>query len=102
MTIDPINGRLQSPAATKTNHKHDIETDKAPESGKTRGDSVELTSSTAQINRALESASTLPVVDKDRVETIKQALANGTYSVDSEKIAQKITQFNSLFNQDST
>ena len=102
MTIDSITGKLQSTTATKTNQKNNIETNKAPTVSGTRGDSIDLTANTARINRALESAAALPVIDNDRVASVKQALANGTYRIDAEKIAQKMTQFDSLINQDST
>lgn len=102
MAIDSITGRLHSTSAPKTNQKNNVETSNAPTAGKTRGDSVDLTANAARINRALESAESLPVVDNDRVSAAKQALASGTYSVDAEKIAQKMSQFDSLIKPDST
>ena len=102
MAIDSISGRLQSITAAKTNPKNNIETDKAATTSKTQGDSIDITANAARINRALEAAADLPVVDDDRVATIKQALADGTYTVDAEKIAQKMTQFDSLTNPNST
>ena len=102
MTIDSISGRMQSTTATKTNQKNSIDTNKAPTTSGTRGDSIDLTTNTARISKALELASALPVIDNDHVASVKQALANGTYTIDAEKIAQKMTQFDSLFNQDST
>lgn len=102
MTIDPITGRLQNTTVTKTSQKNSTEIDKSPTANKPSEDSIEITSNAARINKALESASASPIIDNDRVAAVKQALADGDYSIDAQKIAQKMTQFDSLLNQDSS
>ena len=39
----------------------------------------------------------LPVIDFDRVEAIRQAAADGTYEIDTERTAAKLIQFEALF-----
>lgn len=102
MTIESITGRQQSTTATKANQKNTIETDKASTASKIREDNIDLSSNASQVNRALEAASTAPVVDNERVTTIKQAIANGSYIIDSNEIAKKMTQFHALVNPNST
>lgn len=56
-------------------------------------DIVNLTD-TAQRLRALEkSVASLPVVDSQRVDAVKKALADGTYQVKPERVADKLVGF---------
>ncbi|MGR9046453.1 MAG: flagellar biosynthesis anti-sigma factor FlgM [Gammaproteobacteria bacterium] len=103
MTIDPINGRPHNTATTKPGLQSGVSADKASATtSKAQGDSIDITSNSARINKALESAPATPIVDKERVAAIKQALADGTYAIDADKTAQKISQLDSLFKGDST
>ena len=50
-------------------------------------DTVELTSSAKLLERLEKNLAAAPGIDSSRVETIKQAIANGQYEIDSEAIA---------------
>lgn len=60
-----------------------------------KGDTVSL-SNTAENLKNLEQVITqLPVVDEQRVESIRQAINEGTYQVDSASIADRLINFES-------
>ena len=54
----------------------------------TKTDSVDLS-----IAAAVNSLATKPEVNTDRVAEIKNALANGSYQIDNEKLAKNIIKF---------
>ncbi|MGD7035709.1 flagellar biosynthesis anti-sigma factor FlgM [Methylotuvimicrobium buryatense] len=101
MAIEPIASRIPSTAATKSPVKPGIDAGAAMIKSEPNNDSIEITANSSQIKRALDSAASLPVVDNERVASIKQALAEGTYTIDPERIAQKISQFELMSTEDS-
>ena len=67
------------------------------ESGKSSAtDTVSLSDHAVQLGKLEQSASPAPVVDTQRVEQLRQAISNGSYEVDPEKIADKVMQFESI------
>ena len=81
-------------------------TDKTPETGvdasqqdasKTTApqDSVSLTESAKLLHKLESRLEEVPAVNNDRVNAIKQAIANGDYKVDPERIARKLLQLDS-------
>ncbi len=57
------------------------------------GDQVTLTSSARSLQKLSDAVAQAPVVNAAKVSSIKQALANGTYQVDSGRVADKMIQF---------
>jgi negative regulator of flagellin synthesis FlgM len=57
------------------------------------GDHVTLTTSARSLQKLSEAVAQAPVVNAAKVASVKQALNNGTYKVDSGRIADKILQF---------
>ncbi|WP_111496345.1 MULTISPECIES: flagellar biosynthesis anti-sigma factor FlgM [Marinobacter] len=53
-------------------------------------DSVSLSSQARDLKKLEEQMNSYPEVDDERVEQIKAALADGSYKVDAEKLAQKM------------
>lgn len=53
-------------------------------------DQVSLTESGRLMVRLEKILEDLPVVDRDRVETIKQAISDGTYSINAQKVAAEV------------
>ncbi len=62
----------------------------------TNTDSVQLTQSGKQLSELANRIDNIPSVDSDKVEAIKKAIANGDYEIDAERIASKLTNFESL------
>lgn len=56
------------------------------------GDQVTLTNSARSLQKLSEAIAEAPVVDADKVASVKQALSSGTYQVDSRRVADKILQ----------
>ncbi|MCP4429526.1 MAG: flagellar biosynthesis anti-sigma factor FlgM [Gammaproteobacteria bacterium] len=67
------------------------------ETGKSSAtDTVSLSDDAVQLGKVEHSVATTPVIDTQRVEQLKQAIANGSYEVDAGKVADKLMQFESI------
>lgn len=63
-----------------------------------RGENVSLSSQAKNLKQLEQSLDSYPEVDDDRIEQIKSALADGSYKIDAEKLAQKMLDMdNSIF-----
>jgi len=56
-------------------------------------DTVSLTETSAQLRSLESSLAELPVVDTQRVESIRQAIADGSYQIDAQTVADKLIDF---------
>jgi negative regulator of flagellin synthesis FlgM len=57
------------------------------------GDTVTLTDSARSLQKIEEAVAKAPVVDAAKVDSIKQAVQNGTYQVNAGRVAGKMLQF---------
>ncbi len=57
------------------------------------GDTVNITHSGLLLGKLAEVVQAAPVVDADRVKTIKDAIASGDYRVDAQKTADNLLRF---------
>jgi negative regulator of flagellin synthesis FlgM len=57
------------------------------------GDQLTLTSSARSLQKLSEAIAQAPVVNADKVASVKQAVDGGTYQVDSGRVADKLLQF---------
>jgi negative regulator of flagellin synthesis FlgM len=67
--------------------------DAAPSAASQTGDHVTLTTSARSLQKLSEAIAQAPVVDAAKVAAVKQAVNNGSYKVDSARIADKMLQF---------
>jgi negative regulator of flagellin synthesis FlgM len=56
-------------------------------------DQVTLTQSARSLQKVAEAVANAPVVNSTKVEAAKLAINNGTYKIDSGRVADKILQF---------
>jgi negative regulator of flagellin synthesis FlgM len=102
MTSIEINGKASSLIPIKTPPKAGVEGEKKVAVANTaKDDSVALTTTTQEIKKALGSSSALPV-DIEKVNSIKKALADGSYSINAEKVAKKLIQFEKLLSKENS
>ena len=63
-------------------------------------DTVSLSDNAVQLGKVDNVAVAAPVVDTKRVEAMKQAISDGSYEVNTEKVADKLMQFESILTSD--
>ena len=59
-------------------------------------DQVDLTNSAKKVDQVISSLSAEPIVDRQKVDEIKSALAEGRYEVNSAAIADKLIEIDEL------
>jgi negative regulator of flagellin synthesis FlgM len=59
-------------------------------------DKVSLTEMASKLQSLERSLTDVPQVDKKRVESIKEAIDNGSYQVNAGRVAEKLIQFESM------
>lgn len=92
-----ISGKVNSPILIKGTSKSGADEDekKVAIANTESGDSVALTTTAQEIKKAFGSSSASPV-DIDRVNAVRKAIIDGNYSINAEKIAKKLIQFEKL------
>ncbi|MGL5359113.1 MAG: flagellar biosynthesis anti-sigma factor FlgM [Shewanella sp.] len=85
------------PGVTKTSSDQTNSAQSAPVAARTssspKGDSVVITAQAQQLQGAQAKMTSLPEVDLTKVAAIKQAIAEGRYKIDPEKLAANIASF---------
>jgi len=107
MSINNING-LNGQGAPRTNDGGKVSVARGNESQARNGtegstqaasDSVSLTDTAARLRSLEASLAEMPEVDNERVAAIQQAIEDGSYQVNAERIADKILNFEASFGE---
>lgn len=69
----------------------------ASSSSQPTGDSVQLSQDARLLQDVNSSLSKVPVVDENKVQQLRQAIADGQYSIDSLQLADKMMRFETQF-----
>lgn len=85
------NTKASSTKDVSTAQTSDVKATKSTASG----ESVSLSAEAKQLSSLTAGLKDLPVVDSDKVSRLKQAIADGSYKVDSQKVADKLMAFES-------
>lgn len=85
--------------SNKTQKQQDVRaTDNKASAAVSTQDSVQLTPQAMNLNKMQTQASSESQVNMKRVETLKAAILNGEYKINSERLADKLNKFETDFN----
>lgn len=93
MTIDINsvgNGQIRTADNNKTNQSESQVPTNNPEQSSNSKDSVALTDRAKDLQALQNKIAESPVVDNEKVEAIKQAIADGSYKVNADSVADKL------------
>ncbi|MCG9962633.1 MAG: flagellar biosynthesis anti-sigma factor FlgM [Shewanella sp.] len=85
--------------STKQSSENEQSSQVAAKSTPLKGDSVVITAQAQQLQGAQTKMASLPEVDQKKVAEIKQAIAEGRYKIDPERLAANIASFEAELNE---
>ncbi|KPB19436.1 flagellar biosynthesis anti-sigma factor FlgM [Pseudomonas amygdali] len=80
-------------SASKDTVKTDATAPAATAGVKSTGETFSLSSEAQQLQKITDKLTDLPTVNSARVAELKQAIADGSYTVDSNRVASKLLNF---------
>ena len=85
-----IDKRITPPAAAKVSSAKGKGAGKTPAPSAGGSDSLSLTESSTRIRTLESDLAAVDITDAGKVESVKAALANGTFNVDAEVVADRL------------
>jgi len=105
MAINSINNGIgpKSYGINENQQNQNVGKQQAPAQGNpgapaASGDTVSLTGTASQLRALEQQIASLPVVDVQRVESIKQDISSGSYQIDPPRVADKMIQMETAIN----
>lgn len=92
-----VRGATGKPASATTNKTKTAQTGKSAQTpgssvASQDDDSVQLTEEVSRIQQIEQSLASIPIVNAGRVKAVSDALEDGSYTVDAERVADKIIE----------
>lgn len=91
-----ITGSGSKPAAKTSDDNGAAKANSSASAANSASEQVNLTNSAQKVDQVISSLSAEPVVDRQKVDEIKSALAEGRYEVNSSAIADKLIEIDEL------
>lgn len=91
----PVSSIIQGPGPSENRAQQGSEQQQVQPttSNQPGGDRVELTNTASKIRASEQTIAATPVVDTQRVAQVRQTIADGSYEINPERIADKFMQF---------
>ncbi len=93
MAIDSITGRVSSPIPIKTPVKLTSGSETSSVKTTDSHDELAITNMAQEIKKGFQSTTTAASLDMERIASVKKALSEGSYTIDPERVAKKLIQF---------
>jgi len=91
--VGKIGDKIGEAGGTKKVGTENPAADKAAGKVPSTGDTVELTSSAKLLERLDKTLAELSAVDTQRIDAVRNAIENGDYTIDAERIAEAMLRF---------
>jgi negative regulator of flagellin synthesis FlgM len=91
----PVQGGLNAPRNASVEDKRTAETTANPvkTGGDAAMDKISLTATATQLQSLQQKIAALPAVDEQKVAALRAAIEDGSYQVDSQKLARNMIDF---------
>ena len=92
MTILPVTSKHNNVVSPSKSTPHQKVQNANVQTTEKVKDSVDITTVAKEITKAFESSKTTAPINKERVDAVRKALAEGTYPINAEQIAKKMIE----------